>query len=79
MLSNAPAGFIRTIVLILIAILLLSYFGIDLRQAATTPLFKQNLQFTWEVIQRIWNDYIYVPLTHLFKRDQQKTLDASTP
>ncbi|OHA26331.1 MAG: hypothetical protein A3C06_04805 [Candidatus Taylorbacteria bacterium RIFCSPHIGHO2_02_FULL_46_13] len=56
-------GFVKTIILILIALIALSYFGIDLEQATKGPLFVKNVSFTWHVIEKVWTDYIWHPLS----------------
>ena len=63
-------GIITTIVLILIAILLLSYFGIDLQKAVGQPLLQKNITYTWHVVTVLWTDYVYNPITHLFTKKQ---------
>ncbi|OHA17628.1 MAG: hypothetical protein A2664_03335 [Candidatus Taylorbacteria bacterium RIFCSPHIGHO2_01_FULL_46_22b] len=67
-------GIIQLVILILIAIILVSYFGIDLQNAFTTPLLKKNLWFTWELIKDGFINYVYNPLMHLIQRDGGNSL-----
>ena len=70
-------GFVHLIVIILVAVIALSYFGIDLEQIFAKPLFKKNLIFTGETVKNVWTDYIYDPITGLFRKDTEETsLDA---
>jgi len=62
-------GIVQLIVLILIAILALSYFGIDLEQAFSKPLLAKNLSFTWNKTVEIWNNYIYGPISGILGKD----------
>lgn len=62
-------GIVQLIVILLIAIVLVSYFGIDLQQAFTTPLLKKNLEFTWSLVVYAWNNYIYGPLSNLMNQN----------
>ncbi len=67
---NKKKGFVQLIIMLLIAILALSYFGIDLEQAFTKPLFKKNLVFTWNTAKSVWVNYIYNPITGIFDKDE---------
>ena len=58
-------GLIRTIVLIVIALLILSYFGLNLRDIVNSPAGKDNFSFTQEVMIKIWS-YIKGPVTYLW-------------
>ncbi len=48
-------GFIKTIIIIVIAIAILSYYKIDLRDIFTSDQFHANLNYVWDFIVRIWN------------------------
>ena len=54
-------GFIGIIVLIVIAILLLSYLGFDLKKIFNSPAVKNNFLYVWGIIKTIWNDYLSAP------------------
>ena len=45
-------GFIGIIVLVIIAILLLSYLGFDLKKIFTAPAVKDNFSYVWSFIKR---------------------------
>jgi hypothetical protein len=66
---NDQRGIIKTIVIVLIGIILLSYFGIDLQKATQTDLFRKNLSFTWDTVVMVWTDYIYGPVVGLFHKN----------
>lgn len=69
------SGFVQLVIILLIAILALSYFGIDLEQAFTKPLFKKNLIFTWNTAKSVWTNYIYNPITGIFTKDEEVTTE----
>jgi len=56
--TNYQKGIIKTIVIVLIGIVFLSYFGIDLEQATKSDLLRKNLSYSWEVVKSTWNNYI---------------------
>lgn len=52
---NRQSGFIRLILLIVVVILVLSYFGVSLRQVATSTTGQDNFGFLKETGIKIWN------------------------
>jgi hypothetical protein len=48
-------GLIKAILLVVIALIMLSYMGIDLEKAVAEPLFKKNLQYSGELIKKGWD------------------------
>ena len=51
-------GIVGVIVLIIIAIVLFSYFGINLKELSSKPIFKENFSFVKEISITIWNSYL---------------------
>lgn len=45
---------VRLIILVLVLILALSYFGISIREIATSPTGQENFSFVWMYIQEGW-------------------------
>jgi hypothetical protein len=52
-LTNKRGGFIKSIIIIIVAIAILSYYGI-------------NLDDIWSFVLTIWNDYLLGPATYLW-------------
>jgi hypothetical protein len=50
---------IRTIILIIIGLIVLGYFGIHFEEIYNSPVVQENLKFAWELIVRLaqaaWN------------------------
>lgn len=44
--------------LVIIVILILSYFGMDIRGFLNSPKVKENFFYVWNILIDIWNDYI---------------------
>ena len=59
-------GFIRLIVLIIVAIIILSYLNFDLKKLFTTPTTVNNFSYVWTFIKNVWNNYLSVPFTFLW-------------
>lgn len=63
--SNKNSGFIKLILLIIVVILILSYFGVSLRKVANSQTSKENFEFIkeigisiWDFCVSIWNKYL---------------------
>lgn len=59
-------GFIRTVILIVIALLVLSYFGFNIRDTVESPTAQSNFGYVKMVILDIWNDYLKKPALYLW-------------
>ncbi len=59
MMSNE--GLIRFVVLLLIAIVVLGFFGISLKSVFQKQSVQENLSFVWQTTQYVWNTYLAVP------------------
>jgi uncharacterized membrane protein (Fun14 family) len=71
--STNQRGFVKTIVLILIGVVMLSYFGINLEEVTKNQLFKKNLAFTWREVTYVWNSFVVAPITHVFNKGTATT------
>ena len=55
-------GFIKSIVIIIIAVVILGILGIDLRQTLNEGKSHDNLIFVWELVKGFWNNYVKKPM-----------------
>lgn len=55
------SGFIKTIVIIVIALIILGYFGYNIEDIMKSPLVQKNLNYAWDLVQYVWNNYLKVP------------------
>lgn len=60
-MENDERGLIKLLVLIIIAVLVLSYFGFDLRGFLNSDTVKGNFGFLLEGAKTIWREYLTVP------------------
>ncbi len=63
---QSSRGIIRTIILVVIALLILSYFGFNLRSIANSDTSKSNFGYVKEVVLNIWNKYLKRPIQYLW-------------
>jgi hypothetical protein len=54
-------GLIRTILFIVIIIIVISYFGFDLKDIINDPQTQSNFSFIWDFLVNLWNNYLKVP------------------
>lgn len=57
-MNSNKGGFIKLLVTLIIALIILSYFGFDLKKIVEAPLTQQNLNYFYDILKNIWN-YIY--------------------
>jgi len=59
-------GFIKFIVIIVIAIIILSYFGFDIRSIIESPESQGNLGYVWGGVVYVWESWIERPASYLW-------------
>ena len=56
--NTSERGLIRTVILIVIALIILGYFGFNLRTILNSPTVQDNLNYAGEIALNIWNQYL---------------------
>jgi hypothetical protein len=64
--TPANAGIIKMIVLIVIALLILSYFGYNIRSIVNAPNTQDNFSYVGGVVVDVWNNYLKTPATYIW-------------
>jgi len=64
--KSGNRGLIKFIVLIIIAIVILSYFGFNLREIVESPESQGNLGYVWGLVVSVWDNYLARPLRYLW-------------
>ena len=59
-------GFIKFILIIIIAIIILSYFGFNLRAIVEAPETQGNLGYVWGGVAYVWNTWLVEPASYLW-------------
>jgi len=59
-------GLIKLVILIVIVILALSYFGFDLKTFIESDQTQGNLKYVWGFVVNVWQNYLKGPLTYLW-------------
>ena len=66
MKMNRKGGFIQLIIIIVIGLLILSYFGISLQGVVESPVGQSNLHYVTNGISYVWVNYLSVPFDYLW-------------
>jgi hypothetical protein len=61
-------GFLRLIILVVIAILLLSYFNYDLQSIVESPQSQKNFGYATGVTMNVWDKYLSAPASFLWNK-----------
>ncbi|MEK9201746.1 MAG: hypothetical protein AAB944_02135 [Patescibacteria group bacterium] len=61
-------GFIKDIIIIIIAVFLLNYFGFDVKKWLDSPEVKGQIFIVWDLIKNIWINYIQGPADYLWNQ-----------
>ena len=60
-------GFIQLVIILVIAILALNYFGFNVRDLLDSPKFKEVFDSTWGALVYIWNTYLKGPAVYVWE------------
>ena len=63
---NKQQGLIRTVILIIVALLVISYMGISVRDVVESPAGQSNFGYVKEVSIAIWDRYLETPAKYLY-------------
>ena len=66
-MKNKQGGFLNWIILILIILIILGYYGFDVKKAIEKPETRQNISYVTEKVVFIWDKYLKKPTTYLVK------------
>jgi len=59
--KNKQEGLVRMIILIIIAIAVLSWYGVDIKAFFTSEQFQKNIGYIWNFISDAWTNYLAEP------------------
>ncbi|MCK5022152.1 MAG: hypothetical protein KAR54_02800 [Candidatus Pacebacteria bacterium] len=64
--KNDNRGLISWIIIIVIAVIVLSYLGFDLRAIIEGEDTQSNLAYLWSLVLSVWNNYLATPVLYLW-------------
>ncbi len=59
-------GLIKTIIVIVIALIVLGYFGFNVGDILNGPTVKANLNSAWDFVSKIWANYLAAPCIYFW-------------
>jgi len=65
-ISSPKQGLIKTLIIILIAILVLSYFGFDIKKTVESEMTQKNIGYVKALTITLWNTYLKNPATKAY-------------
>lgn len=65
--TNTQRGFLELIALVVIAVLVISYFGFDLAGLLKDSQTRENIAAVFEFIGDLWNDYLKTPAQYVWE------------
>ncbi|MFA4890075.1 MAG: hypothetical protein WC587_00350 [Candidatus Paceibacterota bacterium] len=60
------AGFIKLIILIVVLLVILGYFGINIRSIVENDTAKSNVGYVWNWCKSMWGTYLASPAKYLW-------------
>ena len=64
--TRKDSGLIKLILIIIVAILVLSYFNFDIRAIVESPQAQENLGYVWGFVKHVWDDYLSRPILYFW-------------
>lgn len=65
-IQNKQSGLIRTLVLIIVGILILSYLGIDIKNTVESEMAQRNIGYVKATAITIWEKYLEKPVMFIW-------------
>ncbi len=65
--SVKKGGFVQFLILVIIAVLVLSYFEVDIQAFIEKPLVQKNLQTLWDWGIWLWEHVLRTPTLYLWQ------------
>lgn len=62
------SGFVKTIIIIIIALIILGYFGYNVQDIVNSPTVQKNLNYAWDIVQYVWQNYLKVPVMFVWDK-----------
>jgi len=60
------SGLVKLIILIVVAIIVLGYFGINIRSVFESGPVSDNLSYLWDGVKHVWSNYLQKPTNFIW-------------
>jgi hypothetical protein len=75
--NGGQKGIVKIIIILVIALLILSYYGFDLRKTVESPTTQSNFSYVTVFVSGIWNTYLKAPVMYVWNEIFLKYIWAS--
>lgn len=65
---NQKSGFIKLVIVIVIALIVLGYFGFNVSEILQSPSVSNNLNYVWGLAVTVWDRFLVVPATYVWNK-----------
>lgn len=66
--SVRKAGFIKLIIIIVIGLIVLGFFGFDVQKIIDSPTVSKNLTYTKDLVVGVYQKYLAQPISYLWNK-----------
>jgi len=74
--NHGGISILGIIILSIILILVLSYFGFDLKSLIESPKVQENFDYVGGVVKNVWNDFLKKPTLYVWNNIFVKTFES---
>jgi hypothetical protein len=64
--SQGNRGIVMIVIILVIALLILSYYGFNLRQTIQSPTTESNFSYAWSGVTYVWDNYLGTPVSYIY-------------
>lgn len=68
MKNNNHTGFVQLIVMLVIVLIVLGYFGFNIEKILKSPMVSGNLSYVWNLAVTFWNNFLVGPATFVWDK-----------
>jgi len=65
--TNTNRGLVKLIIIIIIGIVILSYFGFNIREIVEDPTTQNNITYVWGLTVSVWENYLRDPVLYVWQ------------
>lgn len=68
MYKKQQGGFIKLIIILVIVLIVLGYFGFNIQQIIQSPSVSGNLNYAWGLAVSLWDKVLVTPVTFVWNK-----------
>lgn len=61
-------GFVKLVIILVIVLIILGYFGFNIKEIIQSPSVSGNLNYAWGLAVTVWNKVLVVPITFVWNK-----------